>query len=250
MANLDSEQNLAGEDVIRSYLLRDLTEKEQIEVENRLLTDEIFFQNLLIVEDELTDDYMFGLLSEHEQEKIRTYFFAAPERYEELRLAEIIDKYISTNKLSISQERPNKETNLQRIKALISALLRVFTWISRQEPAKTELQSSGFLAPNESGMTWEQLLAEAQTNRNLLATLVAGEWLGLHLLAQTRSQPHLTEVEVASRVKASSTDVASILNELVNYDLLYKREGSFYCTKLGTEVLGRIEETFGVTLNL
>jgi hypothetical protein len=56
-------QKLAEENLIRRYLLGELPEKEQDDFEKRLLADPKFFETSGIIEGELLDDYVMGLLS-------------------------------------------------------------------------------------------------------------------------------------------------------------------------------------------
>src|SRR2546421_3874563 len=89
------EQLLEREESIKKYLLGELTENEQTEVEIRLLTDEAYFNELLLVEDELTDDFVFGVLSDYEQERVRNYSTSIPEQQEKVRFTKALEQYIS-----------------------------------------------------------------------------------------------------------------------------------------------------------
>ncbi|MCI0490315.1 MAG: hypothetical protein L0229_27295, partial [Blastocatellia bacterium] len=89
------EQVIDREESIKKYILGELTEDEQAEVEIRLLTEEGYLDELLLVEDELTDDLVFGVLSEYEQESIRRYFSNIPKQQEKVRLTRALERYIS-----------------------------------------------------------------------------------------------------------------------------------------------------------
>src|SRR6266403_1456202 len=56
------------------YLLGDLSEAEQIEVEQRFFSDDRYFEQLLAFEDELTYDYLRGDLSRDERVKFERRF--------------------------------------------------------------------------------------------------------------------------------------------------------------------------------
>jgi len=90
------EQVVERENLIKKYLLGELADEKQAEVEIRLLTDHGYFKELLLVEDEITDDFLFGILSDHEQERTRNYFLAVPERRQKLRFAKALEQYAST----------------------------------------------------------------------------------------------------------------------------------------------------------
>src|SRR5260370_34758164 len=59
---------------ILRYLLGDLPEAEQIEVEQRFFSDDRYFEQLLALEDELTYDYLRGDLSRDERVKFERRF--------------------------------------------------------------------------------------------------------------------------------------------------------------------------------
>lgn len=60
-------QSSAEESLIRRYLLGELPENEQDELEKRLLADQEFFETSRIIECELLDDYVLGSLSESDR---------------------------------------------------------------------------------------------------------------------------------------------------------------------------------------
>ena len=88
---------------MKRYLLGELTEPEQQGLEERLMTSNEFFEELLIAEDELVDEYLQGTLSPREQEKFNDHFLCTPERQNKLRFARSLRRYVSTH-----AERPQK----------------------------------------------------------------------------------------------------------------------------------------------
>lgn len=89
-------QEVEGEKAIRKYLLGELSQNEQERLEERLLTDNDYFQQLLLVEDDLIDDYVSGELTSHERLRFDNYFLAAPERAQDLKFAKALRKYVSS----------------------------------------------------------------------------------------------------------------------------------------------------------
>lgn len=65
-----------------------------MQLEERLLTDSAFFEELLIVEDELIDEFLSGELTESERGTFNTHFLAALERQQKLRFARSLKKYV------------------------------------------------------------------------------------------------------------------------------------------------------------
>ena len=80
---------------IREYLLGKSTSEDSAFVEERLLADDEFYQQLLVVEDELVDQYLAGLLPGSEREPFENYFLASPQRRQKLRFTRNLKKYVS-----------------------------------------------------------------------------------------------------------------------------------------------------------
>jgi hypothetical protein len=71
-----------------------LPSEKQEQIEELLLTDEEYYEEILIVEDELVDDYLRDKLSADEQKHFRQHFLSTPERYEKLRVARAFKRYL------------------------------------------------------------------------------------------------------------------------------------------------------------
>lgn len=82
-----------NEKTIRQYLLGELAEAEMVPFEERLMTDDLLFEMLLVVEDELIDERAEGELSAEEQARFDAYFLATPQRRERLQLAHALHEY-------------------------------------------------------------------------------------------------------------------------------------------------------------
>jgi len=81
---------------IKDYLLGRAPEIVQADVEQRLLADDQFFEELTICEDELVDQYLLGRLTEAEKMRFESYFLIAPERRERLRFGNLLNKYLES----------------------------------------------------------------------------------------------------------------------------------------------------------
>jgi hypothetical protein len=82
---------------IRRYLLGGLTEEGRQAIEQRMLTDEDFFEELLFAEEELADQYLNEGLSEEERRDFEGHFLSTPERRRKLRFARALNRYVSEN---------------------------------------------------------------------------------------------------------------------------------------------------------
>jgi hypothetical protein len=80
---------LSGDDRdgLRQYLLGQVAGDQQEIIEKHLLTDDEFFEELEIAEDELIDDYLSNELSPDRRQRFEQFFLMAPERQDQLKFA-------------------------------------------------------------------------------------------------------------------------------------------------------------------
>ena len=97
------EDHLADQNM-RRYLLGELVEAEKQRLEESLLTSDEMFEELLIVEDELVDEYVNGQLTGTERERFEEHFLSTPERVEKLRFARAFKKQINAATASESSQ--------------------------------------------------------------------------------------------------------------------------------------------------
>lgn len=84
--------------LLRRYLLGQASEEEQLALEQRLLSDQDYFDQLLRSEEELTDEYARGEMVSPDREKFEGHFLSSPERREGLAFAQALNRYLSTHK--------------------------------------------------------------------------------------------------------------------------------------------------------
>src|SRR5256714_14085358 len=80
---------------MREYLLGGLSQEVLRRVEERLMTEDGFFEELLLVEEELMDEYVGGQLSSDERRRFERHFLSTPERHGQLRFAQALSRYVS-----------------------------------------------------------------------------------------------------------------------------------------------------------
>lgn len=81
---------------LRRYLLGEAADEDEARrVEHRLLSDDLFFEELGAAEDELIDDYLDGSLAPAEREKFALHFLSTAERGEKLAFARHLFDYLS-----------------------------------------------------------------------------------------------------------------------------------------------------------
>lgn len=106
------------QETLKQYLLGNLSPEESAPVEERLLTDGDFYQELLILEDELVDQYLSGDQSSVERESFEAHFLLAPERQEKVRFSRTLKKFLHNT----LQEHAN-ENNVVEVPAPLAPVL-------------------------------------------------------------------------------------------------------------------------------
>lgn len=81
---------------IKQYLLGEATQESRLrEIEERLLTDESFYEEVLASEDELIDEYLDGSLTSREREEFEAHFLCTAERRRKLKFARSLRRYVA-----------------------------------------------------------------------------------------------------------------------------------------------------------
>ena len=92
MEQLDEQTKL------RKYLLNDISENNRSEIEERLLTDDEYFEEISMAEENLIQDYADRNLDADEQERFEKYFLSSEENREKVRFARALRKYVNESK--------------------------------------------------------------------------------------------------------------------------------------------------------
>lgn len=91
---------------LRRYLIGALEEIGDCEVGERLLTDNEYFAQVAILEDELIDDYLAGRLSEDERSLFEDRFMLSRSHQEKLRFAQALRKYVKAESRAANVATP------------------------------------------------------------------------------------------------------------------------------------------------
>lgn len=94
------------EGFIVRYLLGDLSEQEQVEVENRAFSDADYLQNILAVEADLIDEYARGGLYQDERRQFETRFLASSERRQKVDFAKALARVTGESVATETIRRP------------------------------------------------------------------------------------------------------------------------------------------------
>ena len=92
------------QDTLRQYLLGRLPSGEAGPLEERLLTDSAFYEELLILEDELIDQYVRGEQSEEDRESFQSHFLLTAERQRKTRFARSLKQYLDGLEPALSEQ--------------------------------------------------------------------------------------------------------------------------------------------------
>jgi anti-sigma-K factor RskA len=87
-----TEQNL-----VRQYLLGQLSEDQQQEIEKRLMVEDDFFEELETSEGQLADDYVDGNLSETDRHRFDEHYLTTPERQQDVQFARVLKRYVNAH---------------------------------------------------------------------------------------------------------------------------------------------------------
>lgn len=81
-----------GEDLIVQYLLGDLPEQMQSEIEDRAFQDRRYLQRILAAESDLIDEYARGELSDSARRQFESRFLGSAERRRKVEFAKALVK--------------------------------------------------------------------------------------------------------------------------------------------------------------
>ncbi len=80
---------------IKKYLLGQLAGADLAEIERRVLTDDEFYEEVQIMEDELVDEYVNAQLSADERRLFEKNYLSDPDSHNKLRLGRALDRHLS-----------------------------------------------------------------------------------------------------------------------------------------------------------
>jgi hypothetical protein len=84
-----------NEKLISQYLLGELPEEQQVEIEDRAFSDKEYLANITAVENDLIDEYVRGELSAADQQRFESRFLASAERRKRVEFAKALRTVVS-----------------------------------------------------------------------------------------------------------------------------------------------------------
>jgi hypothetical protein len=104
---------------ICQYLLGKLGLEEQQRFEEQLMTQESLFDELMVLEDELIDEYLKGTLSPVDRTDFEKHFLATPERRQKIQFAQALRKHVAAAALQQSPAPLSSPSFWQSLLALV-----------------------------------------------------------------------------------------------------------------------------------
>lgn len=114
------KEALGNDTQLRSYLLGELPADQQQLIEERLLIDNDYMEQMLIVEEDLIDDYRTDQLSPQQKANYQKLFLASPEGRQKLKITQVLKKHIN----DFPAETNTQATFWERVE---NALAQVFS---------------------------------------------------------------------------------------------------------------------------
>jgi hypothetical protein len=92
-----------GRERIRRYLLGDLNEAARQQVEERILTDRDYHEEVLMVEEELLDEYAADELSDKDRQLFQLHYLSTPRQSQKLRVTQVLNKYAAKHLMPLPE---------------------------------------------------------------------------------------------------------------------------------------------------
>lgn len=108
---------------LRKYILNDIGDEERSAIEERLLAEDEYFEEVLIAEENLIQDYADGKLDAADRERFEKCFLSFEENRQKVRFARALRKYV--NESGDLPEAEKKPGFFESLKAFFSAPVSV-----------------------------------------------------------------------------------------------------------------------------
>lgn len=218
------------------YLLGELTEQEQAEIEGRYFNDAEFFEDMLEMEEVLTDEYIQARAATSKLDKKDEMVLA---RLEQLPEAAFAKQWLAAS--AGSQTILPKEGRLSIKPSPLSPHWREFYLTAGlTESAEATLRDQEAAA--KSSEERESLLVQAWENRMLVTALMENDWLGLQILLSLESGLPLDASDLAAAVNAPVDSLIPLLQRLRQFDAIKQEGNSFSLTDKGAALVKNLEE--------
>jgi len=210
-------------DSIKRYLLGELSQHEQEEIEQLLMSDDELYQELLFAEDELIDEYIFDKLPEEDRSKFKQRFLRVPELRQSVGFTAALRKHAQQTAPRTIAEKPAPRTPslfdwLKKFfmqpavavafAAVLLGVIGINVWLLNQNSnlkKKVAQLEAGQSVPQSTDL--QQRLASAQSrNEQLSADLLRNQ----ELLAEASRKLELAQQQQTTPTPRSGAGVLAI----------------------------------------
>lgn len=144
------------EEAIRSYLLGELDIHDTQTLEERLIKEDEFAERVMLLEDELIEDYARGALTPDECERFKSHFLCSPRRKRKLMFVSGIKKYADAG------ARPTRDRAHDSAATFSFSLRSLFTPAWRAVALAVLMVAAGFVV-------WRVFLHTSRVDEGMLA---------------------------------------------------------------------------------
>lgn len=154
--NYDDEQH------IKSYLLGTLAQEEMQALEERLLREQEFANQVLLIEDELIEDYSLGELRNNERQQFERYFLTTPRRRRKLMMVERLRERASVTDAGTREQTvpATEDPNVRKVKQT--------TWSTRLFQPRWKIAAFAALILMAGLGTWRVFFLHSPLERGLV----------------------------------------------------------------------------------
>src|SRR6185369_11760694 len=103
--------DLKSENLITQYLLGELREEQQVEIEDRAFSDQEFLGSITAVENDLIDEYVRGELSAADRRRFESRFLASESRRKRVEFAKALAQLLPETRVT---ERETRKVSVTR----------------------------------------------------------------------------------------------------------------------------------------
>ena len=102
------KEGFVTDSVIRRFLLGDIDEEERERIERRFISDQEAYEKIVVVEDELIEDYLEDSLTAPDREKFLAQYGHTPKERRKLRIVKAIKEHAVAEAMSSQKARSTK----------------------------------------------------------------------------------------------------------------------------------------------
>jgi cell division protein FtsB len=221
-------QQRQNESQLRQYLLGQAGEEEQRIIEQSLLANQEYFDQLLRCEEELIDEYAGGAMKGADKECFEKHFMAGPERRESVAFAQALHRYFVSQKRSRAGMWELSPGGVARMNIAMMVAAIVLA-VASAMLLRTTVQLRQLVEQNQAE------LARAEQRKKMLTEQVARLTDLVQELSKGVPSAHKDDSDLASLILAPglnrSGDPSATLNLSPNIHrlrLILKLEGESY----------------------